>query len=117
LLRIRQRHRRRRGAQIENEWTGRTLRLGRFGGLASCRTRCMRRRWRHRNLLPRTDVRSGHPWAGRVLDGEVCASRLMRDRGSPAVIGTHPLDRWLCVPAFQRVCPCHFRVQVSKRRG
>src|ERR1700722_11538289 len=36
-------------------------------------------------------------------------SRFMRDRGSPAVIGTYPLDRWLCVPAFRRVCPCHFR--------
>jgi len=26
-----------------------------------------------------------------------------------------PLDRWLCVPAFRRVCPCHC-AQVSKSR-
>ena len=32
---------------------------------------------------------------------------LMRVRGSPAVIGTRPLDRWLCVPVFRRVCPYH----------
>src|SRR5688572_28583702 len=25
--------------------------------------------------------------------------------GNPAVIGPRPLDRWLCVPVFQRVCP------------
>src|SRR5579863_4886878 len=31
-----------------------------------------------------------------------------RDRGGPAVIGTElPLDRWLCVPAFRRVCRSH----------
>src|SRR5882672_7852172 len=41
----------------------------------------------------------------------------LRDRGSPAVIGILPLDRWLCVPVFRRVCPCHYKVQVSKRRG
>ena len=26
--------------------------------------------------------------------------------GNPAVLGRRPLDRWLCVPAFRRVCPC-----------
>jgi len=47
----------------------------------------------------------------------VRASRRVRDRGSPAVIGILPLDRWLCVPVFRRVCPCHYKVQVSKRRA
>ena len=28
----------------------------------------------------------------------------LRRSGNPAVIGLEPLDRWLCVPAFQRVC-------------
>ncbi len=40
-------------------------------------------------------------------------SRLARDRGSPAVIGIRPLDRWLCVPAFRRVCPCHYQTSVK----
>src|SRR5579862_6988947 len=35
------------------------------------------------------------------------------DHGSPAVIGIRPLDRWLCVPAFRRVCPFHYRVSVK----
>src|SRR5882757_1779523 len=47
----------------------------------------------------------------------VRASRQVRDRGSPAVIEILPLDRWLCVPVFRRVCPCHYKLQVSKRRG
>src|SRR5690606_20930632 len=30
--------------------------------------------------------------------------------GDPAVMGPGgPLDRWLCVPAFRRVCPCQRR--------
>ena len=47
--------------------------------------------------------------AGRIhVTGRECgASRLLRDRGSPAVIGILPLDRWLCVPVFRRVCPFH----------
>jgi len=28
--------------------------------------------------------------------------------GSSAVIESFFLDRWLCVPAFQQVCPFHF---------
>jgi hypothetical protein len=30
---------------------------------------------------------------------------MMRPRGNPAVLGNDPLDRKLCVLAFQRVCP------------
>jgi hypothetical protein len=29
----------------------------------------------------------------------------LRPRGNPAVLGDDPLDRKLCVLAFQRVCP------------
>src|SRR6185437_6672837 len=28
-----------------------------------------------------------------------------------------PLDRWLCVPAFRRVCPCHYAPSVEVREG
>src|ERR1700722_3947270 len=41
---------------------------------------------------------------------------LMRVRGSPAVIGTRPLDRWLCVPVFRRVCPYHCTQSVKASR-
>jgi hypothetical protein len=39
------------------------------------------------------------------VQSSVRAQRL--GRGNPAVIGTRPLDRWLCVPVFRRVCPVH----------
>jgi hypothetical protein len=29
--------------------------------------------------------------------------------GNPAVVGLRPDDRWLCVPAFRRVCRLHGR--------
>jgi hypothetical protein len=44
LLRIRQRHGRRRGAQVEHEWASRSLRFGLFNGLACCSARCRLRR-------------------------------------------------------------------------
>src|ERR1700751_2213536 len=55
---------------------------------------------------PAVDRKSSRQNGGRAL-------ALQRDRGSPAVIGTHPLDRWLCVPVFRRVCPCHYKPPVS----
>jgi len=32
-------------------------------------------------------------------------SELAAAYGNPAIVGIYPLDRWLCVPEFQRVCP------------
>ena len=48
--------------------------------------------------------------------GECVRSRVARDRGSPAVIGIRPLDRWLCVPAFRRVCPYQLGSSVKASR-
>jgi len=106
LFRIRQGHWRRRRAQIEHERTRRALRFGLFSGIAPFGARCRLRRWCHRNLLPRTDPINRPPCAQEdFLNGKECErSRHLRDRGSPAVIGALPLDRWLCVPVFRRVC-------------
>jgi hypothetical protein len=119
LLRIRQRHGRRRGAQVEYERACRcSLRFGLFNGsMACCGARCRLRRWCHRIFpgpMRKPATREQEEFPDEI---GVRASRQLRDRGSPAVIGILPLDRWLCVPVFRRVCPCHYKVQVSKRRG
>src|SRR6056297_1672506 len=43
-------------------------------------------------------------WLDSALGGGV----RVRFFGNPAVVGPCPLDRWLCVPVFRRVCPCQW---------
>jgi hypothetical protein len=42
-----------------------------------------------------------------------CAHAALRP-GNPAVVGSAPLDRKFCVPAFRRVCVCRGRVRVGR---
>jgi hypothetical protein len=55
----------------------------------------LRREGCNRCLSARTD-------AEQVLTTD----RVRCSAGNPAVVGPRPLDRWLCVPVFRRVCPC-----------
>ena len=118
-LRLLQRHRRGRRAQIEYERSG--LRSARgcpstgrrrpcITGSGACDgTRSQFWRWCHKFFPGSLDRSRCSPRASRADSfdqrGECVRSRVARDRGSPAVIGIRPLDRWLCVPAFRRVCP------------
>jgi len=108
---LRERHRSRRGAQIEHErpcLSGRRCHLFRahLGGRQICR-------WCHK--FPGQSNSHGAIGYGSRCRGECYRSRVARP-WQPRRHRNRPLDRWLCVPAFRRVCPCHRR-QVSKPDG
>ncbi len=128
-LSLLERHGRRRGAQVEDvrsrlRSASRCRSTGRrrpcFPGSGACdSTRCQCWRWCHkpspdRATCPARLSRKPPGLQGRIRSTWGSASvRARRDRGSPAVIGIRPLDRWLCVPAFRRVCPYQRRPSVE----
>ena len=115
-IRLRKRHRRRRRTKIDYE------QIGLLGGEAVIRGIRARlavgcQLWLQSHVSPRTQCVNRPPVVKpqfAIMGGWQACARC--DVGSPAVIGTRPLDRWLCVPAFRRVCSTHYRCAVSKRR-
>ena len=56
--------------------------------------------------------------SGGGLDGPR-AGKIVRlsDSGNPAVLGSSPVDRWLCVPAFRRVCRFQYGRTLAQTRA
>ena len=101
-IRLRERHRRRRRAQIEDVRSclcSRRRRMVRvhLSGRQICR-------WCHK--FPGQSNSHGLSESARDAEGNAF-DRADARSWQPRRHRNRPLDRWLCVPAFRRVCPCH----------
>jgi hypothetical protein len=68
--------------------------------MSACDRTRLQRKERVLKIFTRVSIHPRDPFpANRVFGGT------NRFRGNPAVLGIAPLDRWLCVLAFRRVCP------------
>jgi hypothetical protein len=74
---------------------------------ACCAARCRLGRWCHR-LFPGPIREPATSPQGKIPDGMgMRASAPSATVAAPPSLELNPLDRWLCVPIFRWVCPCH----------